>query len=127
MKLEEFQQLGKNVKYIATKFAENPGKFASVVLQMYWDVEKERDAYKRQRDELINDMAEIKRKAEAFDEIKVELKRKFDIESKRLRRANRNLKDNASKEYIIGKITGQNVELINIMTTISDLERGSDE
>ncbi|WP_438672057.1 hypothetical protein [Staphylococcus haemolyticus] len=25
--------------------------------------------YKRQRDELINDMADIKRKAEAFDEI----------------------------------------------------------
>ncbi|WP_218086042.1 hypothetical protein, partial [Staphylococcus haemolyticus] len=30
---------------------------------------KERDAYKKQRDELINDMAETKRKAEAFDEI----------------------------------------------------------
>ncbi|AJT61536.1 hypothetical protein AVT66_gp55 [Staphylococcus phage IME-SA4] len=29
----------------------------------------ERDAYKKQRDELINDMAEVKRKAEAFDEI----------------------------------------------------------
>lgn len=29
----------------------------------------ERDAYKKQRDELINDMAETKRKAEAFDEI----------------------------------------------------------
>ncbi|WP_259343071.1 hypothetical protein [Staphylococcus haemolyticus] len=29
----------------------------------------ERDAYKKQCDELINDMAEIKRKAEAFDEI----------------------------------------------------------
>lgn len=27
----------------------------------------ERDAYKKQRDELINDMAEVKRKAEAFD------------------------------------------------------------
>jgi len=29
----------------------------------------ERDAYKKQRDELINDMAEVKRKAQAFDEI----------------------------------------------------------
>lgn len=28
---------------------------------------KERDAYKKQRDELINDMSEIKKKAEAFD------------------------------------------------------------
>lgn len=30
----------------------------------------ERDAYKKQRDELINDMAEVKRKAEAYDKIK---------------------------------------------------------
>ncbi|WP_372830494.1 hypothetical protein [Staphylococcus haemolyticus] len=30
---------------------------------------KEGNDYKRQRDELINDMSEVKRKAEAFDEI----------------------------------------------------------
>ena len=30
----------------------------------------ERDAYKKQRDELINDMAEVKRKAEAYGKIK---------------------------------------------------------
>ena len=30
---------------------------------------EERDAYKKQRDELINDMQSVKRKAEAFDEI----------------------------------------------------------
>ncbi|WP_256124829.1 hypothetical protein [Staphylococcus epidermidis] len=29
----------------------------------------ERNSYKKQRDELINDMAEVKKKAEAFDEI----------------------------------------------------------
>ncbi|MBM6327987.1 hypothetical protein H6K20_03365 [Staphylococcus epidermidis] len=29
----------------------------------------ERNSYKKQRDELINDMAEIKKKAKAFDEI----------------------------------------------------------
>ncbi|WP_375543918.1 hypothetical protein [Staphylococcus epidermidis] len=34
-----------------------------------WKRMKERDAYKKQRDELINDMSEIKKKAEAFDEI----------------------------------------------------------
>lgn len=32
---------------------------------------KERDAYKKQHDELINDIAEVKKKAEAFDEIAV--------------------------------------------------------
>ncbi|WP_260984246.1 hypothetical protein [Staphylococcus hominis] len=36
----------------------------------WWKFRDERDAYKKQRDELINDMAEVKRKAEAFDEIK---------------------------------------------------------
>ncbi|MGZ9425387.1 hypothetical protein ACXXGX_08395 [Staphylococcus epidermidis] len=35
----------------------------------WWKFRNERDAYKKQRDELINDMAETKRKAEAFDEI----------------------------------------------------------
>lgn len=35
----------------------------------WWKFRDERDAYKKQRDELINDMAEVKRKAEAFDEI----------------------------------------------------------
>ena len=34
----------------------------------WWKFRNERDSYKKQRDELINDMAEIK-KAEAFDEI----------------------------------------------------------
>lgn len=34
------------------------------------DLISERDAYKKQRDELINDMQNVKRKAEAFDEIK---------------------------------------------------------
>lgn len=32
-------------------------------------VRKERESFRKQRDELINDMAEVKRKAEAFDEI----------------------------------------------------------
>ncbi|MCI2773431.1 hypothetical protein [Staphylococcus petrasii] len=31
---------------------------------------EERDSFRKQRDELINDIADIKRKAEAFDEIK---------------------------------------------------------
>lgn len=35
----------------------------------WWKFKQQRDAYKKQRDELIDDIAEIKRKAEAFDEI----------------------------------------------------------
>ncbi|MGS0657069.1 hypothetical protein ACU44U_08480 [Staphylococcus arlettae] len=76
---------------------------------------------------MTQELQEIYRKAKAWDLLKVELKRKLDMESERLRRANRNLEDDDSKEYIIGKITGQNVELMNIMTTISDLERADDE
>lgn len=77
--------------------------------------------------ERIKELEEVYRKAQAWDLLKVELKRKLDMESERLRRANRNLEDDDSKEYIIGKITGQNVELMNVMTTISDMERADDE
>ncbi|MFW3549835.1 hypothetical protein ACN9UP_12590 [Staphylococcus caprae] len=35
----------------------------------WWKFRNERDSYRKQRDELINDMAEVKRKAKAFDEI----------------------------------------------------------
>ncbi|MGX0208440.1 hypothetical protein [Staphylococcus epidermidis] len=35
----------------------------------WWKFRDERDAYNKQRDELINDMAEVKKKAKAFDEI----------------------------------------------------------
>lgn len=45
-------------------------KFVSSVMDARLKkVKRERDSYKKQRDELINDMAETKRKAEAFDEI----------------------------------------------------------
>lgn len=45
-------------------------KFVSSVMDARLKkAKRERDAYKKQRDELINDMAEIKRKAKAFDEI----------------------------------------------------------
>lgn len=35
----------------------------------WWKFRSERDSLRKQRDELINDMVETKRKAEAFDEI----------------------------------------------------------
>lgn len=45
-------------------------KFVSSVMDARLKkAKRERDAYKKQRDELINDMAETKKKAEAFDEI----------------------------------------------------------
>jgi|GEM_PF-3943357 len=46
-------------------------KFVSSVMDARLKkVRKERDSLRKQRDELINDMAEVKRKAGLFDEIK---------------------------------------------------------
>ncbi|MDH9617258.1 hypothetical protein PZN53_12115 [Staphylococcus pettenkoferi] len=42
---------------------------ASVMDARLKKVKKQRESFRKQRDELINDMAEVKRKAEAFDEI----------------------------------------------------------
>ncbi|MEB5628944.1 hypothetical protein [Staphylococcus capitis] len=36
----------------------------------WWRFKQERDNFKKQRDELIKDMAEVKRKAEAWDKLK---------------------------------------------------------
>ena len=45
-------------------------KFVSSVMDARLKkVKRERDSFRKQRDELINDMAEVKRKAKAFDEI----------------------------------------------------------
>ncbi|RXS21391.1 hypothetical protein [Staphylococcus saprophyticus] len=49
-----------SVEYIANKFAENPGHFAATILRMYWDMEKQRDQYKSERDTLIDDIAMLK-------------------------------------------------------------------
>lgn len=47
-------------------------KFVSSVMDARLQkAKRERDSFRKQRDELINDMAEVKRKAEAFDEIAV--------------------------------------------------------
>ncbi|MDW3879872.1 hypothetical protein QI202_00490 [Staphylococcus saprophyticus] len=49
-----------SVEYIANKFAENPGHFAATILRMYWDMEKQRDQFKSERDTLIDDIAVLK-------------------------------------------------------------------
>lgn len=67
-------------------------------------LKQERDSFHKQRDELINDMQNVKRKAEAFDEIK-DLINWFE--------------ENDRYEF-----EGQVGKIIKI---IKDLERGSDE
>ena len=46
-------------------------KFVSSVMDARLKkAKRERDSFRKQRDELINDMAEVKRKVEAYDKIK---------------------------------------------------------
>ncbi|MCG1570863.1 hypothetical protein K4Q62_08190 [Staphylococcus epidermidis] len=60
-------------------------KFVSSVMDARLKkVKRERDSLRKQRDELINDMAEVKRKAEAFDEIKHEYSKKDDEPSEEI-------------------------------------------
>lgn len=66
MKLEEFQHLSKNVKFIVNKFSENPGRFASIVIQMYWATKDERDAYKSERDSLIADITRLRAERDMY-------------------------------------------------------------
>ena len=44
-------------------------KGLNTLIEKLYEMAKEGNDYKRQRDELINDMQNVKRKAEAFDEI----------------------------------------------------------
>ena len=62
---------------------------------------EERDSFRKQRDELINDMADVKRKAEAFDEMVKIYNQKNDLPSDEI--------------------------YMEMGYCISDLERGSDE
>lgn len=78
---------------------------------------EERDAYKKQRDELINDMAEVKRKAEAWDKLKEDYI--IDINSA----------IDTTLYYSHPNAPAQeDMGAINILLTqlLSDLERGSD-
>ena len=54
------------VEYIANKFAENPGHFAATILRMYWDMEKQRDQFKSERDILTDDLKTLRKLSEAL-------------------------------------------------------------
>lgn len=47
----------------------NVVKSLNTLIEKLYEMTKKCSDYKRQRDELVEDMAEVKRKAEAFDEI----------------------------------------------------------
>ena len=55
-----------SVEYIANKFAENPGHFAATILRMYWDMEKQRDQFKSERDILTDDLKTLRKLSESL-------------------------------------------------------------
>ena len=64
-----------SVEYIANKFAENPGHFAATILKMCWDMEKERDQFKSERDILTDDLSRYKAKVSKLERDNEKLKR----------------------------------------------------
>ena len=56
-----------SVEYIANKFAENPGHFAATILRMYWDMEKQCDQFKSERDILTDDLSRYKAKVSKLE------------------------------------------------------------
>ncbi|WP_210130157.1 hypothetical protein [Staphylococcus sp. GDX8P54P] len=79
-------------------------------IKLSYEIEGNLYDVSKERDELINDMAEVKRKAEAFDEIKVNLYHVKDLEPWETLDA----KDHKFLRDIFNEIP-------------SDWERGSDE
>ncbi|MCO4341421.1 hypothetical protein MTQ94_06375 [Staphylococcus agnetis] len=66
MKLNESQQFSKDVKFIIEKFEETPGRFASIVIQMYWATKDECDSYKQERDSLITDITRLRAERDEY-------------------------------------------------------------
>lgn len=65
----------------------NVVKNLNTLIKKLYDTTKKCNDYKRQRDELINDMAEIKKKAEAWDKLKKEKMNDYKRYSKKLEEA----------------------------------------
>ena len=94
----------------------------------WWKFRDERDAYKKQRDELINDMQHVKRKAEAWIDLKKEKTEMYpvlviDVETT-------SGECEKGMLYQLGKHLRRMDELDgtnDFKNLLSDLERGSDE
>ena len=101
-------------------------KFVSSVMDARLKkAKRERNAYKKQRDELINDMAEVKRKAEAWDKQKKQL-REMVIFGCHLEENTPSKYMNEAYKIVFKKMC--ELDCTNdFQNLLSDLERGSDE
>jgi len=94
-------------------------KGLNTLIEKLYEMAKEGNDYKRQRDELINDMAEVKRKAEAFDEIK-----EYTLDKIEMLTTRQEFAPNSNDfEYFGNLLTAFKA----VKYKMIDLERGSDE
>ena len=104
MTLEEYQDL--------------EDKLSTLAMENH-NLKEERDGFRKQRDELINDMAEVKRKAEAFDEIK-----EYTLDKIEMLTTRQEFAPNSNDFEYFGNLLTAFKAVKNKMI---DLERGSDE
>ena len=99
----------------------------------WWKFRNERDSFRKQRDELINDMAEVKRKAEAWDKFKKEKLNDYKRYSKKLEEAwgfdyiTRPIENYLGEMELILKHMDKLDGTKEFQNLLSDLESGSDE
>lgn len=90
------------------------------------DLDKENKALRLQSDTYFDEWQEEEKQKNNYKDIwqmlKTETLKQLDTESERLKRAEKELDNDIDNSYIIGKITGQRVELINVLLTISSLD-----
>lgn len=92
-------------------------------------LKRERDAYKKQRDELINDMAEVKNKARSWDRLKEEVEIDLPIVKERTEEYKLKWQREGSSWTLTDyyEQIGRLKQLMQVVNFIEDLERGSDE
>ncbi|MFW3528823.1 hypothetical protein [Staphylococcus caprae] len=94
----------------------------------WWRFKQERDNFKKQRDELLKDMAEVKRKAEAWIDLKKEMIEMYPILIVDVETTNGECEKGML--YQLGKHLRRMDELDgtnDFKNLLSDLERGSDD
>lgn len=99
----------------------------------WWKFRDERDSFRKQRDELIDDMSEIKKKAEAWDKLKEEKINDYKQYSNKLEEVwgfdyiSRPIENYLGEMEIILKRMDELDGTLEFKNLLSDLERGSDE
>lgn len=111
----------------------NVVKSLNTLIEKLYEMTKKCSDYKRQRDELINDMAEVKRKAEAWDKLKEGKTKEYVLRHNQLKQTSiLDPRELSIKEMVwelkydlqrMDELDGTN----DFKNLLSDLERGSDE